>query len=199
LTGGIASGKTTVARFLEICGAFVVDADRVVHSLLEPDGDAFAPVVDRFGGILDRSGRIDRALLANRVFDDDARRADLESIVHPLVRAEADRRFNACAASGLARVAVFDAALLVETGSYRDLDRLIVVHCSRRSQVRRLIQRGDLTAEDALARVAAQASVEEKLAVADYEIDTDEPLDVTRRRTEEVYLGLVADWERQYG
>lgn len=200
LTGGIAAGKSTVAAMLAESGACVVDADRLTHEVTAPGGTAYDDVVARFGnGILNPDESIDRARLARLVFaDDDARKA-LERIVHPKVRIEAARRFETAAAQWECRVAVFDAALLVETGAYRDFQRLIVVRCSREMQIRRLTERDGLTQAEAESRLAAQAPLENKLAVADYVIDTDTALDETRSRTAVVYESLLNDFDAEFG
>jgi len=193
LTGGIAAGKSTVAGFLRELGAVVIDADAVAHEVTAPGGAAHRAVVERFGpDVVAGDGRLDRTRLGALVFaDPDARRA-LEAIVHPHVRAEAARRFDAAAREG-ARVGVLDAALLVETGYWRELDRLVVVRCSIETQVRRLAERSGLDAAAARARIAAQAPLAAKLAVADWVVDTDVALDETRRRTAAVYRALLDD------
>jgi dephospho-CoA kinase len=201
LTGGIASGKTTVAGMLSELGAFVIDADHIAHGLLEPGGRAVEAVADRFGSdLLDDGGGIDREALGRLVFaDPDARRA-LEAIVHPAVREEMDRLIETYRQSDDGSpVAIVDAALLVETGRYRMLDRLIVLRCGRETQLRRIAERGGLTLEEAEARIDAQAPLAEKLAVADYIIDTETDLDETRRQTELVWRQILNDFETRYG
>lgn len=193
LTGGIASGKSTVASFLTGCGAYVVDADDLAHTVLEVGEEGFDRVVERFGRqILDATGRIDRPALAERVFSVPADRQALNEIVHPLVRLRAERLFATCATYELARLVVLDAALLVETGRYRDFDRLIVVSCTPQTQLERLLKRG-LSEAEAQARIAAQAPLAEKLAVADHVIENDGPLKKTERQTAAVYASLIAD------
>jgi dephospho-CoA kinase len=200
LTGGIASGKTTVAGFMAEMGAFVVDADRIAHEVIAPGGSAYHEVVHRFGDdILAPDGIIDRAELGRRVFSDASERESLEAIVHPKVLAEVDRRLDRYRASGHSPIAVVDAALLVESGAYRRFDRLVVVRCSRDAQVQRLRARSGMNAAEALARIESQWSLEQKLAVADYIIDTDATLRETRHGTEQVYSRLLQDFERRHG
>jgi dephospho-CoA kinase len=201
LTGGIASGKTTVAGFLSELGAYVVDADRIAHELLAPGGRAVDAVVSRFGtDVLDDDGGIDRAALGRLVFADPDARHALEAIVHPAVREEMDRLIEAYRQTEAGSpVAVVDAALLVETGRHQSLDRLIVLRCGRAVQLSRLEERGGLTREEAEARLDAQAPLAEKLAVADYVIDTETDLDETRRQTERVWERILADFEARYG
>jgi dephospho-CoA kinase len=200
LTGGIASGKTTVAGFLAELGAFVVDADRVAHELLAPEGGAHAELISRFGSeILDSSGKIDRRRLGRIVFSDPEALADLNRIMHPKVRQEAERRFADHRNAGGGRIQVFDAALLVETGAYRNFERLIVAYCDRETQIDRVRERDGLGREEALIRIGAQAPLDEKRAVADYVVDTSTTLAETRRQAAEVYSALRLDLDRKSG
>ena len=179
LTGGIASGKSTVSHRLRERGAFVVDMDVVAHEALAPEGIAFGAVVERFGDrILDEAGQIDRGKLGPIVFADAEARADLERIVHPAVQAESRRRVaTAFAGDAPPPFAVVDAALLVETGRWKEFDALIVVACRRETQRERLMARDGLSAEEANRRIAAQSSTFRKLALADYVIDSERPLE----------------------
>jgi dephospho-CoA kinase len=192
LTGGLASGKSTVAGFFRELGAFHVDADAIVHFLLQPSGRAFAPVVARFGrSIVDGTGAIDRKALAGIVFGDAAALEDLNGIVHPLVREEISRAVAVHAASGdPAPLALIDAALLVETGMHRDLDALILVACRPETQIARAVARGH-SAEEAAARVAAQAPLDAKRAEADFVIDTDATLEQTQSQVRQVWDALI--------
>jgi dephospho-CoA kinase len=198
LTGGIASGKTTVAEFLAQLGAFTLDADLIVHEMMAPGGQAVDEVVKRFGpGFLDSAGGIDRGVLGARVFADEASRRALNDIVHPSVRREIDRRIEEYRrAPDASPIVVVEAALLVETGRWREFDRLVVVRCGRETQIARLAERSGLTRSEAEARIDAQAPLADKLAVADYVIDTESGLDRTRRRTATVYRALLRDFER---
>lgn len=194
LTGGIASGKTTVGEILVELGARRIDADRLGHAAIAPGGAAYEAVVARFGtGILDDQGSIDRNRLGEVVFADPDARAALDALVHPAVRDGAREAFRAAAREENARLVIYDAALLVETGAHRDLDRLVVVRCSPAVQLERLLERG-LDPARAQARIDAQAPLEDKLAVADYVIRTDQSLDATRKETIEVHRRLLDDW-----
>jgi dephospho-CoA kinase len=200
LTGGIASGKTTVAGILAGFGAFVIDADELAHRLLEPDGSAYNPVTECFGReILDDEQRIVRSRLAARVFHDDEARQALNAIVHPRVMEEAERRVAAYAPAGGAPITVFDAALLVETGLYRQFHKLIVVHCSRETQIRRLLARDGLETDEAEARIDSQAPLADKLAVADYEVETEGTFREMRASAGTIYASLLNDFEREFG
>jgi len=195
LTGGLASGKSTVAGFFRELGAYHVDADVIAHELLAPGGAAADEVMARFGrGIVGAGEAIDRKALAAIVFADPRALTDLNAIVHPMVRAEIARRIAAHTASthAPAPVALIDAALLVETGMHRDLDALIVVSCDAATQVARAVARGGLTEDEALARIAAQAPLADKRAAADFVIDNDGPLDETKRQVGAVWTALTA-------
>ncbi len=168
LTGGIGSGKSTVSALLAQRGAVVVDADRIAREVLEPGTPGLAQVVDAFGeAVLATDGSLDRQALAAIVFADPDARAELDGIVHPLVRA---RTAELVAAVPEGSVVVNDVPLLVETGQQGSYDLVLVVAADPETRVSRLVHRG-LTAEDARARIAAQASDEQRRAVADVVLD----------------------------
>ncbi|MGY1634216.1 dephospho-CoA kinase [Geodermatophilus sp. SYSU D01186] len=168
LTGGIGSGKSTVAGLLAARGARIVDADRIAREVVEPGTPGLAAVVEAFGsGVLTAEGALDRPALAAIVFADPAARARLDGIVHPLVRA---RAAELVAAAPPDAVVVQDVPLLVETGQAGVYDLVLVVEADLETRVRRLVERG-LTAEDARARIAAQATDEQRRAVADVVLD----------------------------
>lgn len=195
LSGGIASGKSTVGRVFAELGALVVDADRLAHEAIEPDGEAYPEVVAAFGaGILDDERRIVRPALAKIVFADPEARTRLERIVHPIVRERFRQRVSDWAETTPdSPVAVFEAALLVETGAYLDFSRLLIVHCPVETQIERLAARDGLSREQALARIRAQAPIEKKLELADYTVDTEGTLDETLRRAHDVYAKICLD------
>jgi len=192
LTGGLASGKSTVAGFFRELGAYHIDADRLAHELIGPGGSAEREVIARFGGgIVGTDGGIDRKALAAIVFADAQALADLNAIVHPKVRIEiAERIAGHEAGAAPADIALVDAALLVESGIHRDLDALIVVACPEATQVARAVARGGLSEADARARIAAQAPLDRKLAVADFVIDNGASLDDTKRQVSRVWESL---------
>jgi dephospho-CoA kinase len=164
LTGGIGSGKSTVSALLAAHGAVIVDADRIAREVVEPGTPGLERITEAFGdGVLEADGSLDRAALAAIVFADPDARRQLDGIVHPLVRARA--REMAAAAPPDA-VVVHDVPLLVETGQASSYDLVLVVEADPATRVSRLVQRG-LTAEDARARIEAQASDDQRRAVAD--------------------------------
>lgn len=200
LTGGIASGKSTIASFLVELGAFVMDADAIAHELMAPGGRAFERVLAEFGdGILAKDGTVDREMLGGRVFSSAEALGALNAIVHPEVQSEVERRIDRYRAEGDGPLAILDAALLVETGRYRDFDRLVVSRCSRETQIRRLSERTGMSAALAAARIDCQAPLERKLEVAHYVIDTDASLDATQRETRRVHRSLLEDFRKRFG
>jgi dephospho-CoA kinase len=170
LTGGIGSGKSTVSALLAARGAVVIDADRIAREVVEPGTPGLAAVVEAFGEqVLRDDGSLDRAGLAAVVFADPAARRTLDGIVHPLVRA---RSAELAAAVPDDAVVVHDVPLLVETGRAGSYDVVLVVRADPEVRVRRLVQRG-LSEEDARARIAAQATDEQRREVADVVLDND--------------------------
>lgn len=191
LTGGIATGKSYVLGVLRELGCEVIDADQVAHQVIEPGQAAYDEIVAHFGrGVLDNDGGIDRVKLGAIVFADQEQRAQLNAIVHPRVyEAQADW-LGAVAARDPQAIAVFDAALMIETGSYRRFDKIIVVYCDVELQLQRLMARNSLTREQALARIAAQMPTTEKLTYADFTINTSAGFADTRRQVEQLYATL---------
>ena len=196
LTGGIASGKTTVAAMLRELGCHVIEADKIAHRLIEPGAAAYEDVVREFGrGILTSDGHVDRAKLGAIVFADASRLTRLNAIVHPPVLDEQDRELEAIERAELHAIAVVEAALLIEAGYAPKLDCLVVTWCKPEQQIARLTQKGagrELTVEQARQRIAAQMPVEEKRRMADEEIDCSGSLE----HTLEQVVALVAKFKR---
>jgi dephospho-CoA kinase len=168
LTGGIGSGKSTVAALLATRGAVIVDADRIAREVVEPGTPGLGAVVEGFGpGILSADGALDRAALAGIVFADPEARARLDALVHPLVR---QRTAELVVAAPADAVVVNDVPLLVETGQASSYDVVLVVEADPELRVARLVQRG-LTEQDARARIDAQATDEQRRVVADVVLD----------------------------
>ena len=194
LTGGIATGKSTVAAILRELGCHLLEADKIAHGLIEPSGSAYDDVVQEFGrGILTPDGRVDRAKLGGIVFADPKRLARLNAIVHPLVLAAQDRELAAIERAEPHAVAVVEAALLIEAGYTDRLDYLIVTWCTPEQQLARLTQPGagrGLTIEQAQQRIAAQMPLEEKRRLADAVIDCSGTLQYTREQTVALFTKL---------
>jgi dephospho-CoA kinase len=189
LTGGVASGKSTVSQVLRDLGAVVVDADALAREVVEPGTPGLAAVVAEFGrGVLGPDGSLDRAALGQLVFADPVRRAALEAIVHPLVRARA-AELEATAPPGA--VVVHDIPLLVETGQADAFDAVVVVDVAEEEQVERAVRERGWTADEARARIAAQATRAERLAAATHVVDNSGTREDLRHRVTEVYEQLV--------
>jgi len=168
LTGGIGSGKSTVSRLLAAHGAVIVDADRIAREVVEPGTPGLGAVVEAFGPqVLAADGSLDRPALAAVVFSDPEARRRLDAIVHPLVRR---RTAELVAQAPTGAVVVNDVPLLVETGQASSYDLVVIVEADPETRVARLVQRG-LTEDDARARIAAQATDEQRRAVADVVLD----------------------------
>lgn len=193
LTGGIGSGKSAAASLFEALGAAVVDTDAIAHELTAPGGDAIAPIRAAFGEeVIDARGALDRAAMRRKVFADEQAKAHLEAILHPMIRAEADRR----SAAAQAPYVVLVVPLLVESGGYRSrVQRVAVVDCPEEVQVARAMARSGLSAEEARAIMAAQAGRRERLAAADDVIDNGGELAALRPQVEALhrrYLEMAA-------
>ncbi len=197
LTGGIASGKSTVAEIMRGAGIPVIDADGLGHMSLEPNGIAYQAVVDEFGASIlgDDDRTIDRQKLGKIVFDNPLRRAALEAITHPAIGQLAGQGLHLIEQRGI-RLAVYEAALLVETGIHESLEALIVVSCSLENQLTRLSFREGYSKQAAAVRIAAQLPMDEKLAVADHVIPNDGTLDELERETQKLIAVLK---ERYWG
>jgi dephospho-CoA kinase len=192
LTGGIASGKSTVARAFAALGAEVIDADQVARDVVAPGQPALDDIVRAFGReVLLPDGTLDRKRVAARVFADAEARRALNAITHPRIAAETARRIAEAAARG-ARLVVYEASLLVENGLHRGFEALVVVSLPPEDQVRRAVERDGMTADEARARLAAQLPLAEKVAAADYVIDNAGGPDETRRQVEAVWRDLLA-------
>ncbi|MFD5588944.1 dephospho-CoA kinase [Streptomyces sp. NPDC058733] len=189
LTGGIGAGKSEVSRLLVECGAVLIDADRIAREVVEPGTPGLAAVVETFGPeVLTADGRLDRPKLGSIVFADPAKLAALNAIVHPLVGARSRELEQAAAEDA---VVVHDVPLLTENGLAPLYDVVVVVDASPATQLDRLVRLRGMTEEDARARMAAQASREKRLEIADIVIDNDVPLERLQRRVREVWEELA--------
>lgn len=192
LTGGIGAGKSEVSRLLDEHGAVIVDADKIAREVVEPGTPGLASVVEEFGeDILAPDGTLDRAKLGSIVFGDTEKLAALNAIVHPLVgERSAELEREAAARSGDA-VIVHDVPLLTENGLAPLYDVVLVVDASPEQQLDRLVRLRGMTEEDAAARMAAQATREERLAVADIVIRNDGSLEELESRVRNVWEDLL--------
>jgi dephospho-CoA kinase len=190
LTGGIASGKSTVASMLRDLEYPVLDADSIARELLEPGQDSYKEVVREFGdSILAKGGAVDRPKLGAIVFGDAQKRARLNQILHPRIQEVVASWFAALDRPGGSDLAFEDAALILEAGAKKNLDRVVVCWCRPEQQIERLRERG-LSDEEAKARIAAQMPLEEKRRLADETIDCSGSIKETQRQLETVIAKL---------
>ncbi len=193
LTGGIASGKSTIARRLAEHGAVIVDADAIVRDVQSAGSPVLARIADEFGpDVLDEDGGLDRAALGALVFSDDAARARLNAIVHPAVRAESAERFAAALAADPDAVVVYDVPLLVEARVDDPWDLIVVAHAPAPLRMDRLVALRGLTPDAARSRIAAQVDDRARLALADVVIDTAGSLEETHAQTDALWDRLRA-------
>ncbi len=189
LTGGIGAGKSEVSRLLVAHGAVLIDADRIAREVVAPGTPGLAAVVDAFGEeVLAADGGLDRPKLGSIVFADPQKLAVLNSVVHPLVGARSRALEDAAPEDA---VVVHDVPLLAENGLAALYDLVIVVDARPETQLDRLVRLRGMTEEDARARMAAQASRDKRLAIADIVIDNDVPLETLERRVRDVWADLV--------
>ncbi|HET7195486.1 MAG TPA: dephospho-CoA kinase [Nocardioides sp.] len=188
LTGGVASGKSTVSAILDDLGAVIIDADALAREVVAPGTDGLREVVEAFGGdVLTEDGELDRPAMGTIVFADAEKRRVLEAIIHPRVR---ERGAEIEAAAGPDDVVVHDIPLLAETGQAEGFDAVIVVDVPTQAQVERMVELRGMTREDAEARVAAQATREERLKIATHVVDNTGTVEDLRRRVTQVYREL---------
>lgn len=188
LTGSIAVGKSFVLSVFRELGCHVLDADKTAREVVEPGTVGLRKIVEHFGEeVLQDDGSLDRKALGSIVFADNNKRELLNSIVHPLVIGEQDRWLNEREAEDPDGIAIIDAALMIEAGSYKRFDALIVVWCEPAIQLKRLQLRDGLAEEDALRRISSQMPQDEKKRYADFLIDTSNGFDDTRRQVAEVF------------
>jgi dephospho-CoA kinase len=191
LTGGLACGKSFVGEALQESGCLLIQADRLGHEALAPGGAAYEPVVREFGReILNEDGTIDRKVLAARVFGNPDRLAALNAIVHPAVVRREEELIAEFASGNPEGIAVVEAAILIETGSYRRFDKIILVTCAQEQQVERAMRRNGAVEADVRARIERQMPIDEKRKFADFVIDTSGDKQETLRQTRAVYQAL---------
>jgi dephospho-CoA kinase len=193
LTGGIAAGKSAVARLFCELGAVHMDADQLARQVVAQDPGLLEAMVRAFGeGIVSVDGTLDRARLGSIVFNDPEARARLETLTHPAIAARARQELEVLGGAGQSAPIVYEAALLVETGRYRELDCLVVVVADMDVRLRRLMERDGFSEAEADQRFAAQMPQEEKARLADYIIDNSGPLDQTRPQVEDIWDDITS-------
>jgi dephospho-CoA kinase len=194
LTGGIATGKSTVTALLASPSVRVVDADALAREVVEPGTPAYARIVAEFGkDVLQPDGRLDRARVGQIVFPDPAKRKWLESVTHPAIRARFERIMADLERQGFDGILLWDAALLVESGGHKKMDKVVVVTTDADTQLRRLMARDGSSEAAARARTASQMPLAVKARAGDYVIDNSGTRAQTEARVREVYRALLED------
>ena len=191
LTGGIATGKSTVSAILEDAGAVIVDADRIARETVKKGQPAYHEIVKHFGeNVLLPDGEINRVLLGDIIFNDPQKKQLLNNIVHPHVSKETIRQLNQIEKANPDTIAVLDIPLLIEAEMDKDLAEVIVVYAPEHIQIKRLMKRDNISKDDALARIRSQMPIEEKKERATIVIDNSGTKEKTRKQTLEVFKHL---------
>ena len=191
LTGSIAVGKSYVLGVLAELGCHVIDADEIAREVVKPGTKGLELIRNAFGDeVLDAEGRLDRSKLGAMVFVDEGKRTQLNALLHPLIISAQDERIRELQETDPNGIVVIDAALMIESGGYRRLDKLIIVYCRPEIQLERLMSRNGLTREAAEQRINSQLPQEEKKKYADFLIDTSGDFANTRAQVEAVFMEL---------
>jgi dephospho-CoA kinase len=200
LTGGIATGKSTVSAMFRELGCVIIDADVLAREVVEPGEPAYDDIVAEFGeGVLQADRTLDRKKLGAIVFADPARRKRLEAMTHPRIRERFARRLQELSEQGFAGIALFDAAVMVESGNYRTMDRLVVVATDEGTQRERLRGRDGIGEEEAARKIASQMPVAEKARLADHVIDNAGDRAATAAQVRRVHAALLAELQARRG
>jgi dephospho-CoA kinase len=191
LTGGVASGKTAISQILREEGAYLIDADQIARELVQPHTATWNELIREFGKeILQEDGSIHRKRLAAKVFSDPEQRNLLNQILHPRIKAEMNRRVKEIGQKDPDAIVVIDAALLIELGDHREMDKVIVVTSTEKQQIERLKKRDGVDQEEAQRVLSSQMPLEEKMKVADFVIRNEGSFEETRKRVKEVFQEL---------
>jgi dephospho-CoA kinase len=193
ITGGIASGKSTVSMEFEKLGGVIIDADQIARELISPHKPLWRKIIAYFGEEIQKADlTIDRFKLGEKVFSDEAERAALNRMIHPEIKREIDRRLKEIGKEHPDALVFVDAALLIETGIFKTMDKVIVVSINRRNQRRRLMDRDGFSVEGAKRRIRAQVPLREKRKYADYVINTDGSREEMKEQVRRVHGKLMA-------
>lgn len=194
LTGGYASGKSTVARVFMEMGATLIDADDLAREVVEPDKPAWSDIVAHFGkGVLLENREIDRKALGETIFRDERERERLNAIVHPRILEEELKAIERVRKASPDAVVILSVPLLIESGHYRHCDRIVVVTVDEETHIKRLMERDGFTREEAVRRISAQMPLLEKVGYADFVIDNSGSIEETEKRVKEVFALLKKD------
>jgi len=191
LTGGMGSGKTTVGKLFKASGAHVLDADGICRSLVEPGKPAWQEIIDLLGnGILRDDQTLDRKKIADIVFNDPQKKKALEAILHPRVMEEEQAIYKDILKDDPGALVIIDAALLIESGNYRKVNKVIVIACDEETQIHRIMAQNTFSREDAQRRLQQQMPLEEKIKIADYVLHNDSGLSELKEKVEVLFHQL---------
>ena len=191
LTGGIATGKSLVSEILRGLGAYIIDADKIAREVVEPQKPAWLEIVEFFGkDIINKDRTINRKRLGEIVFNDPLKKRKLEEIVHPRVIEEENRMLKEYLKIKPDGIVIIDAALLIEAGSHKRVDKLIVVYADKETQTKRLMERDGLSRPDAEKKIASQLPLDKKVKMADFVIDNSKGIEETQRQTIDIFNKL---------
>ena len=194
LTGGVGTGKSTVSRMLRDLGCLIIDADLLAREVVEPGEPAYDKIVAAFGKqILEADGQLDRKKLGTLIFADPAKRKRLEEFTHPEIRQRQAGILAELTTEGFEGIVIFDAALLLETGGAKNMNRLVVVYADEATQLRRLMLRDDISEAEAREKIRSQTPLSLKVKQAHYVVDNSGTREETERRVREVHQALLAD------
>ncbi len=194
LTGGIATGKSTVSALLRQLGCEIVDADLLAREVVEPGQPAWTTIVAEFGqDVLTGDGTLDRKKLGAIVFADPERRRRLEAITHPAIRERFQARLDELAEKGFTGIVIFDAAVMIESGNYKNMDRLVVVVTDEPTQMSRLRGRDGTDDAEGRRKIASQMPLSEKAKLADYVIDNSGDRHATAEQVRRVFAALMSE------
>ena len=200
LTGGIATGKSIVGQVLESLGCYIHRADQVAHELMNPGKPAWKRIVDHFGQeILKSDKTIDRTKLGEIIFSDPQKRDFLNGIIHPLVFQKKIDILKYLEKKNTHKIFISEAALTIESGFADFFDKIVVTHCQPSLQVKRLMERDQISQKEAKNKIESQMPAKEKAAFADYIIDTSGTIQETIEQTERIFRSLVLDYDLLYG
>ena len=191
LTGGIATGKSLVSEILRGLGTYIIDADKIAREVVEPQKPAWLEIVEFFGkDIINKDRTINRKRLGEIVFNDPLKKRKLEEIVHPRVIEEENRMVKEYLKIKPDGIVIIDAALLIEAGSHKRVDKLIVVYADKETQTKRLMERDGLSRTDAEKKIASQLPLDKKVKMADFVIDNSKGIEETQRQTIDIFNKL---------
>jgi dephospho-CoA kinase len=191
LTGGMGSGKTTVGKLFQSLGAYVLDADEICRSLVEPGKPAWRETTDLLGkGVLRDDQTLDRRKIADIVFNDPEKKKALEAILHPRVMEEEQAIYKDIAKDDPGALVIIDAALLIESENYRKVDKVVVIACDKETQLHRIMAKNTFSREDAQRRLQQQMPLEEKIKFADYVLHNDSGLSELEEKVETLFHQL---------